>query len=137
MITDVITCCVNRCNQRGSMAIVARISEAEWQVMQVVWDRAPVAAAEVIKRLEGQSGWNHRTIRTLLNRLVKKDVLSYRVDGNRYLYHLPVQTGFRAKRESPLSKKAVKTAGCRFEPTPIFKPACAQSAGDLMSPTVN
>lgn len=58
--------------------------------MQVVWDRAPVSAADVIKQLEGPSGWNHRTIRTLLNRLVTKGVLGYDVDGNHYLYRSKV-----------------------------------------------
>jgi BlaI family transcriptional regulator, penicillinase repressor len=82
------------------MARTSRISDAEWQVMQIVWDRAPVAAAEVIKSLEGRSGWNHRTIRTLLNRLVNKNVLAYEVDGNRYLYRPKVVRDRCVREES-------------------------------------
>src|SRR5206468_1477883 len=53
-----------------------RISDAEWQVMQVVWERKAATAAEVIAALAGRTGWQHRTIRTLLARLVDKGVLA-------------------------------------------------------------
>jgi BlaI family transcriptional regulator, penicillinase repressor len=62
-----------------------RISDAEWQVMQVVWERKAATAAEVIAALAG-TDWQHRTIRTLLARLVDKGVLAAEPDGNRYLY---------------------------------------------------
>jgi BlaI family penicillinase repressor len=71
-----------------------RISEAEWEVMQVVWDGAPIGASEIVEQLAPVSGWNHRTIRSMLNRLVNKGALAYREQGNRYLYRAKV------KRES-------------------------------------
>ena len=48
------------------------ISAAEWQVMRTVWDRQPVGAADVIAALVPDTGWSHRTVRTLLARLVEK-----------------------------------------------------------------
>src|SRR5436309_2130718 len=63
-----------------------RISDAECRVMQVVWERKAATAAEVIAALAGSTGWQHRTIRTLLARLVDKGVLAAEADGNRYLY---------------------------------------------------
>jgi BlaI family penicillinase repressor len=62
------------------------VSDAEWQVMRVVWDRKAATAAEVIAELTGSTGWQHRTIRTLLARLVEKGALAAEPDGNRYLY---------------------------------------------------
>src|SRR5580700_3616683 len=62
------------------------ISDAEWSVMQVVWRRRSATAAEVIAELEPATGWTHRTIRTLLARLVEKQALSAEADGNRYVY---------------------------------------------------
>ena len=63
------------------------ISDAEWQVMEAVWRGGyPVAAHEVIARLDAETGWKSNTIRTLLARLVKKGALVYSQDGNRYLY---------------------------------------------------
>ncbi len=62
------------------------ISDAEWQVMQVIWKRRSATAAEVIAQLSPETGWQHRTIRTLLARLVEKGALSARSEGNRYVY---------------------------------------------------
>lgn len=62
------------------------ISDAEWQVMNVVWDRQPLAAQEVIAELEQQADWAPATVKTMLHRLVKKQVLTYELQGNRYVY---------------------------------------------------
>ena len=76
-----------------------QISEAEWQVMEVVWQGSPITAAEIIVELAEPTGWNHRTIRTLLNRLVRKKALSFETLANRYLYRPLV------KRESYLKEE--------------------------------
>jgi BlaI family penicillinase repressor len=78
----------------------AHISDAEWQVMQVVWDRKEVTAAEVIAALAGTTGWRHRTVRTLLARLVDKGVLAAEADGHRYLYRPLVSRGTCVRQES-------------------------------------
>lgn len=64
----------------------ARISDAEAKVMEVLWADSPRPAAEVIEALAAETGWNHRTIRTLLRRLVDKGAVSYSEDGRAYLY---------------------------------------------------
>jgi BlaI family transcriptional regulator, penicillinase repressor len=66
------------------------ISDAEWQVMQVIWKRRTATAAEVVAELAPQTGWSHRTVRTLLARLVEKGALATTTDGNRYLYRSAV-----------------------------------------------
>ena len=53
------------------------ITDAEWDVMQVVWSGGHVSAADVISELAKKNGWNHRTVRTLLSRLVDKEILTY------------------------------------------------------------
>ena len=56
----------------------AKITQAEWEVMRVLWDaNAPLPAAEVATRLEaarleGGANWSSKTVRTFLNRLVQK-----------------------------------------------------------------
>ena len=62
------------------------ISDAEWQVMNVVWSGQPLTAQEVIGNLEDQSAWAPATVKTMLHRLVKKNVLAYEPQGNRYVY---------------------------------------------------
>ncbi len=51
---------------------VPNISEAEWEVMNVLWDRAPQTANEVIHSLQERTEWKPKTVRTLLDRLVQK-----------------------------------------------------------------
>lgn len=52
-----------------------RISAAEWEVMNVLWDKAPLSAAEVFARLPAGHGWKPKTVNTFLARLVKKRAL--------------------------------------------------------------
>jgi BlaI family penicillinase repressor len=63
-----------------------RISEAEWLVCQVLWQQSPLTALEIVSRLEGKTGWSPSTIKTLINRLVKKNVLGFEIHGREYLY---------------------------------------------------
>lgn len=65
---------------------IPSISDAEWQVMHAVWQAEPVTSTEVIDRLTDYSDWTSGTIKTLLHRLVQKEVLSFQRKGNRYLY---------------------------------------------------
>ena len=48
------------------------ISEAEYQVMKIIWANAPVSTNEVVEKLLETSTWSPKTIQTLLSRLVKK-----------------------------------------------------------------
>jgi BlaI family penicillinase repressor len=64
-----------------------RISETEWEIMKVVWAKAPCSAAEVIEILtRADSTWHPKTIKTFLTRLVSKRALSFRKEGRSYLY---------------------------------------------------
>ena len=65
---------------------VANISEAEWEVMEVLWRRSPLTALEVVQQLAPHRAWKDQTIRTMLGRLVRKKVLTFRADGKIYFY---------------------------------------------------
>jgi len=62
------------------------ISDAEAQVMQVLWDRHPRSADEVVAALAPGTGWAEPTVKTLLNRLLNKGAVDAVRDGRRYLY---------------------------------------------------
>ena len=68
------------------MKPLASISQAEWEIMSLAWNKPPVAASELVEQLEAKRGWHSRTVRTLLDRLVKKGALRFEVEGKRYLY---------------------------------------------------
>lgn len=76
------------------------ISDAEWRVMQVLWDRSPLTAGEVVESLADTCDWSPATVKTMLGRLVKKGVLAYEQDGKRYLYRPAVTREDAVKRES-------------------------------------
>ena len=73
------------------MADALAISEAEWQVMNVVWRDQPVEAQQVIDQLAEAKGWSGATIKTMLHRLIKKKVLAFDQEGKRYLYRACVK----------------------------------------------
>jgi predicted transcriptional regulator len=62
------------------------ISEAESVVMEVLWRKSPIATEDVMAALEPHAKWQESTVKTLLNRLLKKGAISARKDGRRYLY---------------------------------------------------
>ena len=69
------------------MNLIPRISETEWEVMKVLWRHSPLSADKVIKLLqEADASWHEQTVKTLLNRLIKKKALGFRKDGRAYLY---------------------------------------------------
>jgi len=77
-----------------------RITEAEWEVMAVVWERTPVAASTVFEDLLTRKQWSLATVRTLLRRLVNKGALQQEVDGKRYIYTPLITQTECARQES-------------------------------------
>ena len=68
------------------MAQLPTISDAEWDVMQVLWDASRLTANEVVERVRARRNWNPRTVKTLLNRLMRKGALGFEREGKRYRY---------------------------------------------------
>ena len=63
-----------------------RLSDAEWTVMQAVWNRAPASARDVLDEVGGETGWAYTTVKTLLARLVEKGALSEGRQANVNIY---------------------------------------------------
>ncbi len=63
-----------------------QISEAESVVMDVLWQRHPLGADDVVSALASRQDWQEATIKTLLNRLLNKGAISAQKDGRRFLY---------------------------------------------------
>jgi BlaI family transcriptional regulator, penicillinase repressor len=81
--------------------VAERISEAELEVMEVLWAAdAPLTAADVAQRIGGGREWSDRTVKTLLGRLLGKGALAHEEDGRRYLYRPIVARADYAARES-------------------------------------
>lgn len=68
------------------MKKLPKISESEWVVMCVLWSKNPLAAQEVFEQFDGTTKWKPKTVKTLIDRLVKKGAVKYEKDGRRYMY---------------------------------------------------
>ncbi|MBN2181993.1 MAG: BlaI/MecI/CopY family transcriptional regulator [Sedimentisphaerales bacterium] len=68
------------------MKKIPKISEAEWQVMKLLWKKSPLTANDIVENLSKETPWKRETIRTLINRLVRKKALSFRKQSRQYLY---------------------------------------------------
>jgi BlaI family penicillinase repressor len=77
-----------------------QISEAEWQVMNVLWERHPLKASEVIDALKDRTDWKPKTIKTLINRLVSKGALSYEKEKQIFLFYPVVSESECIKEET-------------------------------------
>ena len=56
-----------------------QISEAEFEVMKIVWKYAPINTNEITEKLLQTTNWSPKTIQTLIKRLVTKGVLTYEI----------------------------------------------------------
>jgi Predicted transcriptional regulator len=63
-----------------------QISEAEFEVMKIVWKNAPISTNEITDRLLQTTTWSPKTIQTLIKRLVTKGVLSYEKQSRVFVY---------------------------------------------------
>ena len=68
------------------MGNLPQISEAEYEVMKLVWKYAPINTNEITERLTQTTTWSPKTIQTLIKRLVNKGALSYEKQGRVFVY---------------------------------------------------
>lgn len=68
------------------MSALPQISEAEFEVMKIVWKFAPISTNEITDRLLKTTSWSAKTIQTLIKRLVTKGALTYEKQGRVFVY---------------------------------------------------
>ena len=68
------------------MKSLPQISEAEFEVMKIVWKYAPISTNEITERLVKTTTWNPKTIQTLIKRLVTKGALTYEKQSRVFVY---------------------------------------------------
>ncbi|MGK4143909.1 CopY/TcrY family copper transport repressor [Weissella paramesenteroides] len=68
------------------MAQAKEMSTAEWELMRVVWTLHETSSSDIIMAIHGKKDWTESTIKTLLRRLVQKEVLTTRKEGRKFIY---------------------------------------------------
>lgn len=88
------------------MANTPSISAAEWEVMKTLWSQYPLTSQEIIDQLSEPMEWSPKTVKTLLNRLLKKGAIQFKAEGRTY-YYSPLVTEndcIRAERKTFLQR---------------------------------
>ena len=71
------------------MGKLPQISEAEYEIMKILWEEYPLSTNEICERAQKNHSWNQKNIHTLLSRLNNKQEISYEKRGRMY-YYFPV-----------------------------------------------
>ena len=57
------------------------LSDGEWKIMNVLWEQEAATITELTAALQEETGWDKHIIITMLNRMVKKGAVAFRVSG--------------------------------------------------------
>ena len=82
------------------MADLPQISEAEYEVMKIVWKHSPISTNEITDILTQTTSWRPKTIQTLIKSLVTKGVLSYEKQSRVFVYTPLVKESDYIRQES-------------------------------------
>lgn len=82
------------------MRELPQISEAEFEVMKVVWKYAPINTNEITEKLTQTTNWSPKTIQTLIKRLVSKKALTYEKQSRVFVYTPLIKEDEYIRRES-------------------------------------
>ncbi len=84
---------------------IPTISEAEHQVMKIIWKDNPIMASDIINVLTKTTDWKPKTIKTLINRLLKKGAIGFEKSGREYNYYPLIEEADFVKTESRMFVK--------------------------------
>lgn len=63
------------------------ITDSEWEIMRVIWENDLTKSKDIILLLNKKMNWSPSTVKTLLNRLVKKNIIGYQNEKEKFLYY--------------------------------------------------
>jgi len=112
------------------------ITDAEWEVMRVVWANDRVTSKKVISVLQEKMGWTQSTIKTILGRLVGKGVLNTEQEGRNFIYtaNIEEKEAVRDYVEDIFNRICNKKVGNRLEKILEMKKSFAVEEVDCNCP---
>ncbi len=63
-----------------------KLTQAEWQIMNALWEKHPATAREIMTRLPQGVKWAYTTVKTMLSRLVEKEAVNEHKQANTSIY---------------------------------------------------
>lgn len=95
-----------------------KLTEAEWEIIQVVWEHEPCAAPSVQEELEERKQWTYSTVKTLMDRMVAKGLLTTERIRNLILYRSAITQ--KQARRGEIAKTLTRAFGGAFTPMMQF-----------------
>lgn len=89
------------------MKDIPKISEAEWEVMKLIWKTSPLTSEKIIDSLSDKMNWSTQTIKTFITRLIKKGAIGYEKSGRVYNYYPLISENECIKSENETFLKKV------------------------------
>ncbi len=83
------------------------LTEGEWAIIRAVWDNEPCAAPTIQEALVSQKGWTYSTVKTMMDRMAAKGLLTTKRIRNLILYRSAVT---RSQAQNGEIMRAVKRA---------------------------
>lgn len=84
------------------MCKIPKISNAEWEIMKIIWKSPKITSINIINELKNKEDWKPATVKSLINRLLNKEAIGFDKVGNEYLYFPLVSEDKCIKSESKL-----------------------------------
>ena len=64
-----------------------KVTDTELVILKILWAEAPLTIGQIISRAQQQSDWHDNTIKTLVSRLFKKELVGRKKDGKQFFYY--------------------------------------------------
>ncbi len=94
------------------------LTEAEWDIIEVVWEHEPCAAPTVQEELVARKKWTYSTVKTLMDRMVAKGFLTTERIRNLILYRSAISQ--KDAQRGELMRTAKRAFGGAFTPMMQF-----------------
>lgn len=82
------------------MREIPKISNAEWEVMKIIWNHSEITSINIMQELKDKVEWKPSTVKSLINRLLNKNAIGFNKLCNEYLYYPLVSEDECIKLES-------------------------------------
>ncbi|MBZ9607475.1 BlaI/MecI/CopY family transcriptional regulator [Clostridium estertheticum] len=79
---------------------IPKISNAEWEIMKIIWINSEISSINIIQELKDKSDWKPATVKSLINRLLTKNAIGFNKLGYEYLYFPLISEADCIKSES-------------------------------------
>ena len=103
----------------------AELTETEWAIIKAVWREEPCTAPQIQQKLQKQTGWAYSTLRTLMDRMAAKGILSANKERNVTVYCSAITRSQAQRRELLYALKHAFNGAL----TPMVQ--CLLDAGEL------